>query len=127
MFPLGLIEKSHDNYLVELIDDCVYYTKEDTLAPGATYDFILDAVGKIKTSKLKEACKNALAPKGKYVSIDDEKLMLDSKRLELIKEFIEAGRIKLIIDKYYSFEDMVEAHRYVEKGHKKGGVVIKVK
>ena len=108
-------------------DAVVDYTKEDTLAPGATYDFILDAVGKIKTSKLKEACKNALAPKGKYVSIDDEKLMLDSKRLELIKEFIEAGRIKLIIDKYYSFEDMVEAHRYVEKGHKKGGVVIKVR
>ena len=103
------------------------YTKADTLESGVQYDFILDAVGKIKTSKLKDACKKALAPNGKYISIDDGKLMLDSRRLDSIKEFIEAGRIKPIIDKCYSFEDIVEAHRYVEKGHKKGGVVIKVK
>jgi NADPH:quinone reductase-like Zn-dependent oxidoreductase len=75
---------------------------------------------------LKEACKKALAPKGKYVSIDDDKLLLDSKRLDKIKMIIEAGRIKLIIDKCFPFEEIVEAHRYVEKGHKKGGVVIKV-
>ena len=105
-------------------DAVLDYTKEDTLASGAKYDFILDAVGKMKTSKLKKACKKALAPKGKYVSIDDEKLMLDSKRLDSIKEVIEAGHIKPIIDKCYSFEDIVEAHRYVEKGHKKGGVAI---
>ncbi|WP_373551170.1 NAD(P)-dependent alcohol dehydrogenase [Haliscomenobacter sp.] len=105
-------------------DDVIDYTKVDTLDPNVQYDFILDAVGKMKTSKLKKACKKALAPKGKYVSIDDEKLMLDSKRLDSIKEVIEAGHIKPIIDKCYSFEDIVEAHRYVEKGHKKGGVAI---
>jgi NADPH:quinone reductase-like Zn-dependent oxidoreductase len=108
-------------------DTVIDYTKEDSIAPGVTYDFILDAVGKRKTSKLKDACKKALAPGGKYVSIDDGNLLLDSSRLDFIKEFIEAGRIKPIIDKCYSFEDLVEAHRYVERGHKKGGVVIKVK
>jgi NADPH:quinone reductase-like Zn-dependent oxidoreductase len=108
-------------------DAVIDYTKEDSLSPGVTYDFILDAVGKRKTSKLKDACKKALAPGGKYVSIDDDKLLLDSSRLDFIKELIEAGRIKPIIDKCYSFENIVEAHRYVERGHKKGGVVIKVK
>jgi NADPH:quinone reductase-like Zn-dependent oxidoreductase len=47
------------------------YTKEDTLNTGIQYDFVLDAVGKMKTSKLKVACKNALSSRGKYVSIDD--------------------------------------------------------
>jgi NADPH:quinone reductase-like Zn-dependent oxidoreductase len=108
-------------------DAVIDYIKEDSLAPGVTYDFILDAVGKRKTSKLKDACKKALTPGGKYVSIDDDKLLLDSSRLDFIKELIEAGRIKPIIDKCYSFEKIVEAHRYVERGHKKGGVVIKVK
>ena len=108
-------------------DDVIDYTKADTLDPTIKYDFILDAVGKSKTSKLKEACKKALDPKGKYISIDDDKLLLDSKRLDVIKEFVEAGRIKPVIDKCYPFEEIVEAHRYVEKGHKKGGVVIKVK
>lgn len=102
------------------------YTKVDTLDPSIKYDFILDAVGKQKTSKLKEACKKALTPEGKYVSIDDGKLVLDSTRLDKIKEFIEAGRIKPVIDKIYSLEEIVEAHRYVEKGHKKGGVAIKI-
>jgi NADPH:quinone reductase-like Zn-dependent oxidoreductase len=108
-------------------DAVIDYTKEDSLAPGVTYDFILDAVGKRKTSKLKDACKKALTPSGKYVSIDDDKLLLDSSRLDFIKELIEAERIKPIIDKCYSFENIVEAHRYVERGHKKGGVVIQVK
>ena len=108
-------------------DSVIDYTKVDTLDPDVHYDFILDAVGKRKTSKLKDACKKALAPGGKYVSIDDESLLLDSKRLALIKELTEAGHIKPIIDRCYQFEEIAEAHRYVEKGHKKGGVVIKVK
>jgi len=108
-------------------DLVIDYTKEDTLTPGVKYDFILDSVGKRKTSKLKDACIKALAQHGKYLSIDNGHLLLDSKRLDLIREFIEEGRIKPVIDKCYSFEDIVEAHIYVEKGHKKGGVVIKVK
>jgi NADPH:quinone reductase-like Zn-dependent oxidoreductase len=102
------------------------YTREDALAPGVQYDFVLDAVGKAKTSKLKEACKKALAPGGKYVSIDDGSLKLDSGRLDYIRELAEAGHIKPVIDRCYPFEEIAEAHRYVERGHKKGGVVIKV-
>jgi NADPH:quinone reductase-like Zn-dependent oxidoreductase len=108
-------------------DTVIDYTKVDALDPGVQYDFILDAVGKIKTSKLKEACKNALGPKGKYLSIDDGNLLLVSKRLAFIKELIEAGHIKPVTDKCFQFDDIVEAHSYVGKGHKKGGVVIKVK
>ncbi len=102
------------------------YTKVDTLDPGVQYDLVLDAVGKIKTSKLKVACKKALAPRGRYVSIDDGHLMLDSKRLASIKELVEAGHIRPIVDKCYRLEEIVEAHRYVGKGHKKGGVAVTV-
>ena len=108
-------------------DAVIDYTNVDTIDPGVKYDFILDAVGKSKTSKFKEACKKALVPGGKYVSIDDAALLLDSKRLTRIKELAEAGYLKPFIDRSYQFEEIAEAHRYVEKGHKKGGVVIKVK
>jgi NADPH:quinone reductase-like Zn-dependent oxidoreductase len=107
-------------------DAVIDYTREDTLNPGVRYDFILDAVGKNKTSKLKDACKKALAPGGTYASIDDGALLLNSKRLAVIKELVEAGHIKPVVDRCYPFEELVEAHRYVGKGHKKGGVAIKV-
>jgi NADPH:quinone reductase-like Zn-dependent oxidoreductase len=107
-------------------DVVIDYTKEDTLKPGPQYDFVLDAVGKNKTSQLKKACKKALAPGGKYASIDDGPLLLDSQRLALIKELVEAGHIIPVVDKCYPFEELVEAHRYVGEGHKKGGVAITV-
>ncbi len=108
-------------------DTVIDYTKVDTFDPAVRYDFILDAVGKRKTSKLKEVSKKTLVPGGKYVSIDDGNLLLDSERLALIKDLVEAGHIKPVIDKCFPFEEIVEAHRYVGNGHKKGGVVIKVK
>jgi NADPH:quinone reductase-like Zn-dependent oxidoreductase len=102
------------------------YTKQDAVPDGVHYDFILDAVGKMKTSKLKKSCKKALTPNGKYVSIDDGDLKNDSKRLDKITGYVEAGIIKPFLDKIYPFAQMVEAHKYVEKGHKKGGVAITI-
>lgn len=102
------------------------YSKQDKLKPGTRYDFVLDAVGKMKTSKMKEACRNSIAPNGKYVSIDDDKLLLDSKRLDRIRELVEDGHIKPVIDRCYPLDEIVEAHRYVEKGHKIGGVAITI-
>ena len=107
-------------------DSVIDYTKKDSINLLKQYDFILDAVGKIKTSELKEACKKALIPKGKYVSIDDGKLILDSNRLALIKDLVETGHIKPVVDRSYPLEQIVEAHEYVGKGHKKGGVAIAI-
>jgi NADPH:quinone reductase-like Zn-dependent oxidoreductase len=107
-------------------DTVIDYTKEDSLRRREQYDFILDAVGKRKSSKLKLQCKKALTPNGKYISVDDGRLKLRSERLVLLKEFIEAGHLKPVIDRGYPLERIAEAHRYVEIGHKKGSVVITV-
>ena len=116
---LEMVKKMGADYVID-------YTKQDFLPEGAKYDFVLDAVGKIKTSKLKEACKNALMPNGKYLTVDDKALKLETARLNKIKEYVEAGHIKPVLDRCYPFDEIVEAHRYVEKGHKKGGVAITI-
>jgi NADPH:quinone reductase-like Zn-dependent oxidoreductase len=103
------------------------YTQQDYLPEGVKYDFVLNAVGKYKTSKLETACKNALTPTGKYLTVDDGALKLEAKRLDKIKEYVEAGHIKPVLDICYPFDEIVEAHKYVEKGHKKGGVAITIK
>jgi len=107
-------------------DRVIDYTKEDPLDPGEHFDFILDAVGKSKTSRLKRECKGALSLQGRYVSIDDGNLLLEAKRLDLMRELVEAGHIRPVIDRCYPLEEIVEAHRYVGKGHKRGGVAITV-
>jgi NADPH:quinone reductase-like Zn-dependent oxidoreductase len=108
-------------------DHVIDYTTQDSVPEGLTYDFILDAVGKTKTSKLKDSCKKALSPKGKYVSIDNGDLKLYSHRLDKIREFVESGKVRPVLDKIYLLDEIAEAHRYVENGHKKGGVAITVK
>ena len=107
-------------------DSVLDYTREDSLRPGLTFDFMLDAVGKSKTSKLREACRNALVAGGIYSSIDDGNLLLESKRLDQIREVTEAGHLKPFVDRCYPLDQIAEAHRYVEAGHKRGGVAIKV-
>lgn len=107
-------------------DTVMDYTKEDPLVIKEDFDLVLDAVGRWKDSKFKQRCKKALTPEGKYISVDDGSPKANIADLELINEIVEEGKFKAIIDKYYSLEEMVEAHRYVDKGHKKGNVIIKL-
>jgi len=107
-------------------DTVIDYTKEDVTKRGELYDVIFDAVGKRKSSKFKFQCKKALTPNGKYLSVDDGSPKLQREDLIFLKELVEAGQIKAVIDRCYSLEQIVEAHRYVDQGHKKGNVVITV-
>lgn len=108
-------------------DKTLDYTKRESISKLEVYDFILDAVGKRKTSQLKDACKQSLKNGGKYVSIDDSALICSSERLNRIKELVESKKITPINDRCYPFEQIIDAHRFVELGHKKGGVEITVK
>lgn len=103
------------------------YTATDSLPENSSFDFMLDSVGKYKSSELKKACRRALTQKGNYVSIDDGNLELNSKRLDYLRELIEAEKITPLVGKTYSLDDIVEAHRFVETGHKRGGVAITVR
>jgi NADPH:quinone reductase-like Zn-dependent oxidoreductase len=107
-------------------ESVIDYTKEDSTNRGELYDFIFDAVGKRKSSKLKLQCKKAITPNGKYISVDDGSPKYDIKSLILLKELVEAGHLKAVIDRCYPLDQIVEAHRYVDQGHKKGNVVITI-
>lgn len=107
-------------------DKTLDYTNERAIDQLERYDLVLDCVGKARSSPLKAACKRALTQNGKYISIDDSELLLDSSRLDRIRELIELGQIKPINDRCYSLDQIVEAHRYVELGHKRGNVAITV-
>jgi len=107
-------------------DHVIDYTKVDALEPGDRYDFALDAVGKAKTSKLKDSCRASVPGREKFVSIDDASLLLESARLAKVRGLVEAGHVTPVVDRCYPLEEIVEAHRYVGQGHKRGGVAITV-
>jgi NADPH:quinone reductase-like Zn-dependent oxidoreductase len=102
---------------VEVID----YTKEDVPKNGRIYDVVFDAVGKFPSSKSKGLLKES----GTNLSIQTTTRETTA-NLVAIKELVEAGKIKAAIDRRYPLEQVAEAHRYVETGHKKGNVVITV-
>ena len=103
-------------------DKVIDYTKEDFTQRGERYDIIFDAVGKISKSNRKKA----LTPKGKCMSVHDKIDNFKIEELILLKELVEAGKLRAVIDRTYPWEQIVEAHQYVDKGHKKGHVVITI-
>ena len=108
-------------------DKTIDYTNASDMAKVEKYDVVMDCVGKARSSALKVACQKALAEGGRCFSIDDASLQLSSSRLDRIRELIEQGRISPVSDRSFSLDQIVEAHEYVERGHKKGNVAITVK
>ena len=123
----GVCSSRHISFIEDLgADKTIDYTNDDEIGKLEVYDLVLDCVGKERSSALKEACKRALTKKGKYISIDDSPLLLSSSRLNRIRELIEMGKITAINDRCYSLDQIVEAHKYVELGHKRGNVAITI-
>jgi NADPH:quinone reductase-like Zn-dependent oxidoreductase len=101
------------------------YTRDDFTQSGETYDVIFDAVDKLAPSRGKKA----LNKTGVYLNVakdSDSGGALEVQDLVYLRELVETGKLESVIDRRYPLAQIVEAHRYVEKGHKKGNVVITV-
>lgn len=124
-------------------DRVIDYTKEDFTKNGEVYDCIFDAVGKssfagcIRSLKkdgvyLQAVAAPALSARMRWAAMTSDKTLIGGtaypkiEDLVYLKELVEAGKFKPVIDRSYPLEEIVEAHRYVDLGHKKGDVVITV-
>ncbi|QFR39348.1 NAD(P)-dependent alcohol dehydrogenase [Candidatus Gracilibacteria bacterium 28_42_T64] len=119
------------------------YTKEDFTKNKNYYDIIYDTVGKTSFLKSKDSLKENGVFISNNASMNDYFQLIKTsifgtkkivagvaaektEHLDILRDLIESGDFKSQIDKVYSLEEMAEAHRYVEKGHKKGNVVVKI-
>ena len=138
----GICSTHRLNFVKSLgADNVIDYTKEDFTENDEKYDIIFDVLGRGNYSK----AKNSLQQNGRYIFVSFKMRQLGQmlrtklfgnkkvictfspervEDLREIKELVEEGKIKAIIDKRFKFEQMAEAHEYIESGHKKGHIVI---
>jgi len=124
-------------------DQVIDYTKEDFTQNGETYDVIFDAVKAISVSRsIKSLNKNGIMIlsaagmpemlQGLWISMTSKKKVMtgvishNAADLIFLKELVETGKFKPVVERTYPLEQIAEAHAYVEKGHKKGNVAIAV-
>jgi NADPH2:quinone reductase len=123
-------------------DHVIDYSDQDFTKHTGTYDIVFDAVGR---SSFRQ-CRASLKDDGKYLSTNGLTNMAWSlwtslrggkrvvagisvhkgEALNLVKNLVEAGTLRVLVDKTYSLDEAAEAHRYVDRGHKKGNVVLSV-
>jgi NADPH:quinone reductase-like Zn-dependent oxidoreductase len=128
-------------------DEVLDYTREDFSSRGRVYDVVYDAVGRSGFSR----SVRSLKPGGRYVRVGGSGRVLSmlggiaqqkwaaitgsatviggiaggtAADVSLLRELIEAGKLRTVVDRRYSLDEIVEAHRYAEAGHKRGHVVI---
>jgi NADPH:quinone reductase-like Zn-dependent oxidoreductase len=102
------------------------YATEDFSKRGELYDLIFVAVGNRVSPPSRSDCASALAPNGTYQAVDMGTPRLRVEDLLLLTELVEAGALRAVIDRSSSLEEIAEAHRYVEQGHKRGNVIITI-
>ncbi len=100
------------------------YTREDVTAGGAVYDVVFDAVGKLPEERAEQLVREG----GVYLNVNTSSDQCDilPDDLDTLRQWAEAGTLRAAIDRRYPLREIVEAHRYVELGHKKGNVVVVV-
>lgn len=105
------------------VSDIICYDEEDFTKTTGQFDIVFDAVG--KTSK--RQCRHLLKAGGNYVTVGGLAVAAEKKeQLEFVRQLFEQGKGVAAIDKVYDFNDIVEAHRYVDTGRKKGNVVLRM-
>lgn len=105
-------------------DRLIFYNKEDFTKSRIKYDVIFDAVGKIS----KRQCSHLLNSDGIFLTVGGMEYATEKKeQLEFVRDLFEKGKYKAIIDKVFTIDEIVEAHRYVDTCRKKGNVVLKIR
>lgn len=106
-----------------MVKQIILYDKEDFTQQTERFDIILDAVGKTTEKQ----CRHLLKKDGVYKTVGGLDVATESTyQLQLMKELFENGKLKAVIDKTFSFDKVVDAHRYVDSGRKKGNVVLSI-
>lgn len=104
------------------VTNVILYDKEDFTQQRETFDIIFDAVGKSN----RKQCEKRLNGNGIYMSVNSVNASETIQQLQLLKELFEKGAFKAVIDKTFQMDEIIEAHRYVDTGRKKGNVVLRI-